>query len=381
MIGWYDVLVVAAAAASAGAAGGALGRLALRALRHRSIQLALTIVVLTAVAVVAAAIIAVGALMLVSGHALAVLMAGVTASALAGLAVAAALGRSVVRSSTDLQEAVRRLGVGEAPEAQTLAGITGAEWARLAADLDRAHRSLAEASLRERALEASRRELVSWVSHDLRTPLAGLRAMAEALEDQVVADGPTVLVYHRQMRIEVERLTVMIDDLFELSRINAGALRLTLATVDLGALVDEVVAAAAPLANRRRVHLIAEIDGSPSTIADSAQLNRVLRNLLANAIWHTPDDGTVTVSTSGDATGALLAVGDECGGIPESDLSRLFDVGFRGNRARSPEDGHGAGLGLAIATGIAAAHRGRVAVTNVSGGCRFEVRLPGDSPA
>jgi len=375
VIDWKDVALVAAVAAVAGLTGAGLGQLALRALRGRSIRAALAIVVLTSIVVIAAAITAVGALMLVSGHALVVLIAAVAAGGLAGLAVAAALGRSVMRSSAALREAVGRLGGGEAPHATTSIGAA-AELATLATDLDQAHRNLAEARERERALEASRRELVAWVSHDLRTPLAGLRAMAEALEDDVVADEPTVRAYHQQMRIEVKRLAAMIDDLFELSQISAGALQLTLSAVDLGALVTDAVAASEPLASRRRVHVVAETQAATTTVGDAYHLDRVIRNLLTNAIRHTPADGTVIVSTAADATGTLFAVDDQCGGIPEDDLPRLFDVGFRGSPARSPEDGYGAGLGLAIAHGIVAAHRGRVAVTNVPGGCRFEVRLP-----
>jgi signal transduction histidine kinase len=215
----------------------------------------------------------------------------------------------------------------------------------------------------------------------LRTPLAGLRAMAEALEDDVVADDDTMRVYHRRMRVEVERLAAMIDDLFELSRINAGALQLTMATVDLNALVTDAVDAGTPLAQRKGVRLVVDTQAAASTVGDAEQMERVLQNLLMNAIRHTPADGTVTVSTLADAAGPLLVVGDECGGIPEGDLPRLFDVGFRGSRARSPGEGPGAGLGLAIANGIVTAHHGQVAVSNVAGGCRFEVRLPADGGA
>jgi signal transduction histidine kinase len=360
--------------------GALLGQLGLCALRGRSIRAALAVIVLTSVVVIAAAVTAVGALMLVSGHALVVLIAAVAAGGLAGLVVATTLGRSVVRSSAALQEALERLGGGEAPRAATPTDAS-AELAMLATDLDRAHQSLTAARERERALEASRRELVAWVSHDLRTPLAGLRAMTEALEDEVVADEPTVRTYHQRMRIEVERLAAMIDDLFEFSQINAGALQLTWSAVDLGALVTDAVAASVPLARRRRVNVVANTQGATTTVGDAYHLDRAMRNLLTNAIRHTPADGTVTVTAAADATGTLLAVGDQCGGIPEDDLPRLFDVGFRGSRARSPEVGYGAGLGLAIARGIVTAHSGNVAVTNVPGGCRFEIRLPDSTQA
>ena len=113
-------------------------------------------------------------------------------------------------------------------------------------------------------MEASRRELVAWVSHDLRTPLAGLRAMAEALEDGVVADPETVAEYHRRIRLETDRLTGFVDDLFELSRINAGALRLSLTAVPLGDLVSDAVASAEPVAAARGVRLVAAATGGRS---------------------------------------------------------------------------------------------------------------------
>jgi signal transduction histidine kinase len=332
-------------------------------------------VALTSATVTAVAVTTIGALMLVSGHALVVLIAAVVAGALAGLAVAMALGRALMRGSDALHDALGRLGGGQAPRAGGR-DIGGAELAALAADLDEAHRKLVDAQSLERALEASRRELVAWVSHDLRTPLAGLRAMAEALEDGVVTDHATVLEYHRRMLAGVERLSGMIDDLFELSTINAGALRLTLASVDVSALVTDVVAASAPLADGKQVRVVVDSGVGTCAVADARQLTRVLQNLLVNAIRYTPADGTVTVSTTAGDTGPVVVVGDECGGIPEADLPRLFEVGFRGSRARSPGDGSGAGLGLAIASGIMHAHRGQVSVSNVPGSCRFEVQLP-----
>src|SRR5439155_1042407 len=147
------------------------------------------------------------------------------------------------------------------------------------AELSATHERLAQARSRERALEASRRELVAWVSHDLRTPLAGLRAMAEALEDQVVVDPREVSNYHSQIRREVDRLTLMIDDLFELSRIHAGALRLSKRMVGLEDLVAEVVASTDPVARAKGVRLTgAAVRGMPVYL-DAAVLGRALRHL------------------------------------------------------------------------------------------------------
>lgn len=227
---------------------------------------------------------------------------------------------------------------------------------------------------RERRLEASRRDLVAGVSHDLRTPLAGLRAMAEALEDQVVDDPATIAEYLRRIRAEADTMAALVDDLFELSRINAGALRLSPATVSLGDVVSDAIASAAPVAASQRVSLTAPNGRWPTVKGSEPELSRVVTNLLHNAITHTPAEGTVSVTGGTESGTSWLAVTDSCGGIPEADLARVFDVAFRGEAARTPRGG--AGLGLAIVQGLVRAHDGDVTVTNVTGGCRFTVRLP-----
>ena len=234
----------------------------------------------------------------------------------------------------------------------------------------------------ERAAEASRRQLVAWVSHDLRTPLAGIRAMSEALEDAVVVEPAEIADYARRISSETTRLSTMVDDLFELSRINAGALALTLGPVSTEELVAQAMEAAAPAAHQRGIHLTASADPRwPVVNGSDNELIRVLRNLLVNAIRHTPSDETIEVVAGQTADYAWLAVQDGCGGIDPDDLPRVFDVAFRGAPARSPQTGGaigetGAGLGLAIARGLVQAHGGEISVSNAGHGCRFEVRLP-----
>ncbi len=237
-----------------------------------------------------------------------------------------------------------------------------------------------EARERERAAEASRRELVAWISHDLRTPLAGIRAMAEALADGVVSSPSEVAGYASRIGGESRRLSGMVDDLFELSRITAGALQLTMSQVALGEVVSDVLAAQVPVAQRKRVRLLANAAMAPVVLGSDPELARVVRNLVSNAIRHTPPDGTVAVQVDVDGGDAVLAVDDGCGGIPDAELSRVFDVAFRGSAARTPSrsgDEHvGGGLGLAIAKGLVEAHKGRIDAHNHGPGCRFEVRLP-----
>lgn len=230
----------------------------------------------------------------------------------------------------------------------------------------------------ERATESSRRELVAWVSHDLRTPLAGIRAMSEALEDAVIIDPDEIADYARRINGESVRLSGLVDDLFELSKINAGALKMSFHDIAVEGLVANTMESTAPSAHERRVQLQARAEGGwPTVYGSDAELTRVLRNLLVNAVRHTPEDGSVTLVAGTKNGEAWLAVQDSCGGIPAPDLPRVFDVAFRGSQARSPmPDAAGAGLGLAIARGLIEAHGGKIAVENHDGGCRFEIRLP-----
>ncbi len=247
----------------------------------------------------------------------------------------------------------------------------------LARELRDADQRAVQATTRERALERSRRQLVSWVSHDLRTPLAGIQAMVEALEDGVVHDPDEVHTYYRRLTDETERLARLVDDLFELSRIEADALELTLERVSLDEIVSDAVASATVLAAAKGVRVEGQLDARPPQVsASSRELTRVVRNLLDNAIRHTPAGGAVTVRVGRADAHAEVSVLDECGGIPVHDLDRVFDLAYRGDAARTPGTASGAGLGLAIARGFVEAHQGDIGVRNEAGGCLFTVRLP-----
>ena len=177
---------------------------------------------------------------------------------------------------------------------------------------------LAEARRRERALDASRRELVAWVSHDLRTPLAGLRALAEALEDRIIDDPETIARYHTTLRVESERLSGLVDDLFELSRTQAGVLQLEFDNVSLADLVSDALAGATVAAEAKGVRLEGRLAGPPPQLRAAApEVLRVLRNILENAIRHTPGDGAVIVEAGTERDLAYVKVRDSGGGIPE----------------------------------------------------------------
>lgn len=257
------------------------------------------------------------------------------------------------------------------------AGVLGA--LSLASELDRARTRVQAMADRERHLERGRRELVAWVSHDLRTPIAGIRAMVEALDDGVVVDPHDVTRYHRQLVGEADRLARLVDDLFELSRIEADALQLTLQPVPLGELISDAVASATALAVTHGVRLSGRVEppgGTPLVRGSAPELTRVVHNLLDNAIRHTPAGGAVDVVVRATDDRAEVTVRDGCGGIPLDDLDRVFDLAYRGDTARTPGTPGGAGLGLAIARGLVTAHQGDIAVRNEPGGCRFVVRLP-----
>jgi signal transduction histidine kinase len=255
------------------------------------------------------------------------------------------------------------------------AGVLGA--LALAEELDAAGKRADAAAARERALERSRRQLVAWVSHDLRTPLAGIQAMVEALDDGVVDDRAEVHAYYGRLILETGRLARLVDDLFELSRIEADALDLTLERVSLGELVSDAVASASVLADAKGVRVQGQVAQRPPEVsASSHELTRVVQNLLDNAIRHTPPGGSVSVLVGRADSHAEVSVVDGCGGIPSDDLERVFDLAYRGDAARTPGAEGGAGLGLAIARGFVEAHRGDIAVRNEGDGCRFTVRLP-----
>ena len=330
-------------AALAAVAVGAVGALAVRALAARSLVTAAVVAPVVVILTVVVGVVVTARAMFINDHDQAVVLI-VTATS---LPIAAAFGWLIARRVQQLMRAS----------------------AQEAAQRDR-----------DRQVEQSRRELVAWISHDLRTPLAGIRAMAEALEDgHAPADGS----YPARIRSDADRMSDMVGGLLALSRLQSGTLRLDLAPVDVGDLVSDAVASARVLADGRGVHVTGSAPPLAVTAsADAGELSRALSNLVTNALTHTAPGGTVDISLDADPDGtdgagfARVAVADGCGGIPEDELERLFEPGWRGTSARTPAAGVGAGLGLAVARGIARAHGGEVTVANTGPGCRFELTLP-----
>jgi len=225
-----------------------------------------------------------------------------------------------------------------------------------------------------RKIEEARRQMVAAVSHDLRTPLASLRLLVEAIDDGVVT-GETRERYLREMRTHVEALTALIDDLFELSRIEAGEISWTMRQVELRELIGDTVAAMRAPAEARGVALAADLPAEAVLArANAEKVQRVLFNLIQNAIRHTPADGSVTVRARAAGGGVEIEVADEGDGISAADAERVFEAFFRGDESRSED---GAGLGLAISRAIVEAHGGRIWLDDSGPGARVHFTLQG----
>lgn len=351
----------------------------LKLVKRRSLTVKLVIIVGTTLASVLAGMIAVSAAMYLSQHDLYVFFAVAGSSVLSSLAVALVLGRVIATDLQGLRRLAADIGLGQRIDLPQDPKDTS-ETARLRAELLATSNRLADARDEVAALDASRRELVAWIAHDLRTPMAGLKAMAEALEDGVVDDPSR---YFGNIRSQVDKLSRLVDDLFALSQIQSGSLSLERVDVSLYDLASDTVADLQPIAAAKRVRV--EARGNPAVVVsgDPKELTRAVTNLLVNALQHSPDHGEVIVETSYIAHDqAVLTVSDSGNGIPEDSLSRIFDAGWRANNSRTPAHPDddvltgGAGFGLAIVRGIVEAHTGTVSAMNTQFGARFEVRLP-----
>jgi len=316
------------------------------------------------------------ALMFLSAHDLGLLLLLLGFAAVISLAFAYVVAGALTSQIQQLSSAARRLASGEL---QTRVGHHGAdEIGQLAASFDDMAERLEQAFARQAALEASRRELITAVSHDLRTPLATTRAMVEAMADRVVTDPAEVQRYLGLILQETHHLSRLIDDLFELSQIDSGALRLQRMPIDIAELVSETVAAYEVAATERSIQLVDESACEGCRVeADPERLQRVLRNLVDNALRHTPPGGTVKIGVCAQAGDIAVAVDDSGPGVAEVELERIFDRFYRAEPSRHRKHAGGAGLGLAIARGLIEAHNGRIwAERSALGGMAVRMRLP-----
>jgi len=360
---------------------GLLGGWLLHLLRRRSFRHLLTLATLIPVVAVVVTVIINVELMFLSAHDSAVVLVALGTSLLLAVVMAYVVTRRLVEGSQQVGAGLQQLvddstdPTPVAPAREAAAPALPQELARVVADLAETRRTLAESRARERMAEQARRELVSFMSHDLRTPLAGLRALAEGLEDGVIVDPPRALA---QIRGTVDRMSGLVDDLFALSRVQGQPPPKPETLVSLTELITDVATELTPAATTHDVELRLDLpdDDRLAVVGAADDLTRALTNLVANAIRHTDPGARVELlGRRTESGGVQVAVIDGCGGIPESSLRRVFDTGWRGTPSRSGDDG-GAGLGLAIARGVVESHLGEIAVRNVEGGCRFDVELP-----
>jgi signal transduction histidine kinase len=297
----------------------------------------------------------------------------VTSGAVA-VVTASLLGLEIARAARVLRGAAEGLGRGVPVERQPVAvGEFRAVLDELAASDARLRAARDEIDRQEHA----RRELVTRIAHDLRVPLAGIRAQAEALQDGLAPDPDRYLA---QIGAQVDRVDALVADLFAVSQIDAGTLRLRRERVSLADVASDAVAELRGLADGAGVTFEFAATGAGTVDGDAVQLGRAVTNLLANALQHTPGGGRVAVSVDEVDRDVRLTVADGGPGFPAADLEHAFEAGWRGSDARSPHRldlTGGAGLGLAIVRGIARAHGGDASAANAAGaGAVLTLTLP-----
>jgi signal transduction histidine kinase len=334
-------------------------------------QFALAVAVV--VAPVLLGLLVVGLLMVISGHGAAEVAAIVVVAGALAVMSARLVAGGILRDVEAIRDGLTAVGRGRRDvQIETEARDELSELAVAAnAMIDRLR---SEETARDQA-EAARRDLVAAVSHDLRTPITSLRLLAEAVGDDIV-DGEVRRGYLDRMSTHIDALSALIDDLFELSRLEAGDIRWSLEQVPLGELVGETVAAMRVQAEAKGVSVLADV---PDTLtparANPEKLQRVLFNLIQNAIRHTPADGSVVVRAEPVADRIEVEVADTGDGIAPEQRDHVFTAFYRGG-PDAARTGAGAGLGLAVSRAIVEAHGGRIWLADTTVGTRVRFSLP-----
>jgi signal transduction histidine kinase len=314
-------------------------------------------------------------LMFISPHDLGLLGLLLAFSAVVAFAFAALTAEQVLRAVRQIAAAAREMADGNLGVRVAAEGPD--ELVGLARDFNTMSERLEASDRMRREMETARRHLFAAISHDLRTPLASIRAMVEAIDDGVVTDAETTQRYARTVLGEVHRLSGLIDDMFELSRLEAGALTLHLEPGSFHDLVSDTLEAIQVQAIEKGLHLRGTVAGDlPPVMMDVARIQRVLTNLVQNAIRHTPPDGTILLEAREEPAAVRVDVVDSGEGVAPEDLPHIFERFYRGEKSRVRGQG-GTGLGLAIARGLVEAHGGRIWAQSTPGeGARFSFVLP-----
>ncbi len=316
--------------------------------------------------------------MFISEHDLAILLTMLLFAALLAVGFSLRGAAPIARRIERVRSATEQLANGKLETELPVEGHD--EVSQLAADFNRMALELKEAAARERELEGARRDLIAAVSHDLRTPLSSVRALIEAVADGVADDRETETRYLRSAQNELANLTRLVDDLFELARIDAGALQLDFEEASLCDLISDTLSSFQPQAERRGVRLVGEVsDDVDPVLVSPPKLQRILYNLISNALRYTPADGTICLRAKPRGAVVEVEVSDTGTGIAPEDLPRIFEHSFRAEKSRTREEKDGTfntGLGLAIARGLIEAHGGTISVESHLGlGSRFRFTL------
>lgn len=293
--------------------------------------------------------------------------------------IALALGyfftETLMRRITNLRGAVRQVQSGKLSARAEIEGRD--EIAELAGSFNSMVSKVEETIAKQKELEALRRDLIAWVGHDLQTPLASVRAIVEALADDIVNDPATRTRYLNSAKHDIQALSHLIDDLFELAQLDAGGMQLELQPNSLSDLISDTLESFSARADELGIRLSGEIKENIDPVQmDANRIGRVLNNLISNALRHTPSGGEILLLARPTDETIEVEVRDTGEGFNKNDLPYLFERFYRGEKSRSKATG-GAGLGLTIAKGLVEAHGGSIhAEILPEAGSRFVFTLP-----
>lgn len=374
-LGVVDVLLIAGTGLACTVVVAAIALILLRRARGGSMLVQMLVLASVAAVSMAAAVLFISVEMYISPHDLSVLVWVIGTSLLFSLLAAWLVARLTRARLVRISEAVRRVGEGDVVAAEPH-GLR--EFDDLSAELADVSERLHAARQELEQLDSARRRFFAWISHDLRTPLTAVRALSEAIEDGASAHPER---YAGEVRAQIDTMSRMVDDLFELSKLTSGAVRLRTQQVELLDVVSDAVADVRLAAEQRGVAIVERGVGGHVLWADPHQLGRVVVNLLTNAVRHAPRDSEILVTAAElDEQRLVLGILDHGSGVATSDLDRMFEVGWREDAARptTADDpvASGAGLGLAIARGLARAHGGDVYAEHTGEGFRMNVLMP-----
>lgn len=316
--------------------------------------------------------------MFISSHDLVLTSALLIFSGITASAATFTVARNIIQRIQGLAQAADKLALGDLNAQVDVEGND--ELAQLARRFNQMAAALQEADSEKKRIENARRDFIAWLSHDLRTPLTALQVMNEAILDGIASDPETISRYTHDMRREISHLSSLINDLFELSRLSHGQIQVQTEPTSLHDLVSDVLGSFRLYAETKAVQLNGEVPIQIDVVnLAPSKIQRVLHNLLDNAIRHTPPHGCVTVNVRPESACALVSVHNTGSVITPTDLPHVFDNFFQGEPSRSQtETGRrGAGLGLAIARGFVEAHGGKIWVESSSAnGTTFYFTLP-----